>query len=124
MNNTAKDFESNYEMSSDLKDMFVAAMNNDVPTLKAGLEHLDVNITDEQGRTLLHYAAGHLADDAVDFLLEQDGIDPTIKDYNGATAASMPMVVYQGSEQGNRMFNKLKPYCYPASPEEGSHYEP
>lgn len=85
---------------------------------------LPINITDEEGRTLLHYTAGHLAYDAVDFLLAQEGIDPTIKDYTGATAASMPMVVYQGAEHGNKMFRKLKPYCYPTTPEEGANYEP
>lgn len=124
MNNNAKNYRNDRGMSSELKDLFVAAMSNDVATLKAGLEHFDINVTDEEGRTLLHYAAGHLAYNAVDFLLEQDGIDPTIQDYNGATAASMPMIVYQGSEHGNEMFRKLKPHCYPVSPEEEAHYEP
>jgi len=124
MNNTAINFRSDRGMSSELKDLFVAAMRNDVPGLKAGLEHFDINVTDEEGRTLLHYAAGHLAYEAVDFLLEQDGIDPTIADYKGATAASMPMIVYQGAEPGNKMFRKLQHHCYPVSPEEKAYYEP
>lgn len=105
-------------LSSELKDLFIAAMQNDVPTLKSGLEHFDVNVTDENGQTLLHYAAGHLAYGAVDFLLEQDGIDPTIQDNLGATAAFMPMQVYQGHESGNRMFKKLMPYCHPSNPDD------
>ncbi len=112
-------------LSSELKDLFIAAMQNDVPALKAGLEHFDVNVTDENGQILLHFAAGHLAYGAVDFLLEQDGIDPTIQDSLNATqdklnatAAFMPMQVYQGHEPGNRMFKKLMPCCHPGNPED------
>jgi len=102
-------------LSSELKDLFIAAMQNDVATLKSGLEHFDVNVLDDRGQTLLHYAAGHLAYGAVDFLLEQDGIDPTIRDDEGRTADFMPLQVYRS--QGAKMFRKLMPICNPSNSE-------
>jgi len=56
-----------------------------------------------------------LAYGAVDFLLEQDGINPTIRDDMGRTADFMPLQVYRS--QGAKKFKKLMPYCHPSNSE-------
>lgn len=67
------------------------------------------------------YAAEHLAYGVVDFLLEQDGIDPTIRDDMGRTADFMPLQVYRS--QGKKMFEKLTPHCH-SSNSEGEYIDP
>lgn len=59
--------------------VFLAAAQNDIKSLKLALKYYDVNARDEHGMTPLHHAASGLASDAIDLLLERGG-DPCLLD--------------------------------------------
>lgn len=73
----------------EVPNIFTAAENNDVNALQIALQHYDVNEQDESGLTPLHYAASTLSNRAIDLLLSQPGIDATLADDFGRSAATV-----------------------------------
>ena len=105
--------ESHDEMPpDDMPDIFVAAATNNVAALKKSLKFVDVNIRDEQGLTPLHHAASMNCEEAIDILLTCEGVNPTIKDHFGRTAADVALEVL-GPTFGSQVANRLSPYCHP-----------
>lgn len=93
-------------------DIFRAAANNNVRVLEDALEAgTAVNSQDANGLTALHHAAASLATEAVDFLLSRNGVDATLVDHFGRTAADVPFEVWGTS--GDEMTKRLLPFCYP-----------
>lgn len=78
-----------YGMSPDVPDIFQAAADDNVEDLEIALQHYDVNIKDENDMTPLHHAAGSLAFNAAERLLEEPGIDTKCKDKFDREAAVM-----------------------------------
>ena len=95
----------------EVPNIFSAAENDDVKALDIALQHYDVNEQDESGLTALHYAASTLANRAIDRLLNEPGIDATIADDFGRSAAT---VAYESwNDLADRVVEKLNPHCYP-----------
>lgn len=103
------------ELPPDIPDIFEAAASDDVESLEIALAHLDVNSVDDNDMTALHHAAGNLSENAVNRLLEEPGIDPTMEDAEGRTASSMPLYVYGDLPEAVQLSDKLRPHCYPES---------
>lgn len=104
------------DMDHELPSIFKAAATNDVQGIDLALaQGIDVNATDEDGLTPLHYASVNLADAAVDRLLKElnarNPLLPTKPDRFGRTASSIALEVR--GEAGIEMARKLRPYCYP-----------
>lgn len=95
----------------DVPNIFTAAENNDVNALKIALQHYDVNEQDESGLTPLHYAASTLSNRAIDLLLSQPGIDATIADDFGRSAATVAYECW--NDLADSIVEKLNPHCYP-----------
>lgn len=102
-----------YELSPDIPNIFEAARDNNLNDLNIALQHVDVNILNKKGMTPLHYAAGNLSSDAVNRLLAEPGIDPTIEDIYGRTASSIPLEVWGDNPEAVMFSDSLRPYCYP-----------
>ncbi len=95
----------------EVPNIFKAAENNDVKALEIALQHYDVNEQDESGLTALHYAASTLANHAIDRLLNEPGIDASIADNFGRSAAT---VAYESwNDLADSVVEKLNPHCYP-----------
>ncbi len=102
--------------------IFTSAFSGDLEALDVALKHWDVNAQDENKMTALHRASAQLRYEAVDRLLEEEGIDPTIVDKFGRSAAWMAIEVF-GEDVGKKMHDKLAPYCYPMHEEDRDLYE-
>ena len=94
-----------------LPGIFSAAERNDVTALRTATKRVSVNVIDEDGMTPLHYAAASLAFEAVAYLLSVEGIDPTITDRYGRTAATVAHESW--GEYGDQMVEELISSCYP-----------
>jgi Ankyrin repeats (3 copies) len=102
----------------EVPNIFTAAENDDVNALKIALQHYDVNEQDESGLTPLHYAASTLSNRAIDLLLSQPGIDATIADDFGRSAATVAFESW--NDLADNVVEKLNPHCYPWLYEEPS----
>lgn len=102
-----------YDLSEGPPDIFKAAHENDLEALEVALAYYNVNVTDRNGMTPLHYAAGNLSFAAKDRLLQVPGIDPTIIDLFGRTASYVPLEVYGSYEPAIRMSDSLRALCHP-----------
>ena len=87
-------------------------------TLKEALKHWDVNAQDENGMTALHHAAYELYFHIVDYLLQEEGIDPTLKDKFHRDAAWIVLDVHGYVDEAKKMYDKLEPYCHPIAEED------
>ena len=104
----------------EVPNIFSAAENDDVKALEIALQHYDVNEQDESGLTPLHYAASTLSNRAIDRLLNEPGIDATIADDFGRSAATVAYECW--NDLADRVVEKLNPHCYPwiyETPEDG-----
>lgn len=95
----------------DVPNIFSAAENNDVNALEIALQHYDVNEQDESGLTALHYAASTLANRAIERLLREPGIDASIADDFGRSAATVAYECW--NDLSDNIVEKLNPHCYP-----------
>lgn len=91
--------------------IFTAAESNDVAALKLALQHYDVNERDESDMTPLHYAASTLSNETIDLLLSCPGIDATLVDKFGRSAATVAFECWDAL--ADQVINKLNPHCYP-----------
>jgi len=53
------------------------------------LKKININATDEFGRTILHYACNYLRFNLIDYLIKKDGIDYEIEDRHGHTVVDI-----------------------------------
>lgn len=91
--------------------IFEAAENNDVVGLERALEFYDVNSRDEIGMTPLHYAASTLSGRTVNRLLAHPGIDATLADEFGRSAATLALECWP--MLATNLIKQLNPHCYP-----------
>lgn len=99
------------EAPPNIPNIFNAAENNDVAALNLALTFYDVNERDAVGMTPLHYAASTRANRAIDHLLAHPGIDATIADQFGRSAATVAFECW--AELSDDIVDKLNPFCYP-----------
>jgi ankyrin repeat protein len=73
-----------------MSNIFQYAATNNILGIQSELaDGRNINGRDHDGMTALHHAAAELAVGAVEFLLRQNSIDPTIVDNHGRTAAQL-----------------------------------
>lgn len=94
-------------------DPFEAARRDDVKGLRSAMPYWDINAQDDDGLTMLHHAALGFAFNAVEFLMAQSGIDPTIVDDYDRTASYIGYEVHGPCEMVCLMSDRLGLYCYP-----------
>ncbi|MGE4069850.1 MAG: ankyrin repeat domain-containing protein [Lysobacterales bacterium] len=94
-----------------IPNIFSAAESNDVRALDLALTFYDVNERDAIGMTPLHYAASTRATRTIDRLLSQPGIDATLADQFGRSAATVAFECW--AELSDDIVDKLTPLCYP-----------
>jgi ankyrin repeat protein len=95
----------------DVPNIFSAAENNDIKALKKALEYYNVNELDAVGMTPLHYAASTLSAQTIKYLLSHPGIDATLADDFGRSAATVAFECW-GSLSDN-IVDHLNSHCYP-----------
>lgn len=88
----------------------LASVNLDLDNLAHGRElvklllnypGVDPNMQDDQGRTVLHHAASHTSNAALNLLSQFEGIDFNIKDAQGRTPLLYALSQYSESEENN-----------------------
>ena len=102
---------TNREAPPDIPNIFTAAENNDVKALDLALTFYDVNERDAIGMTPLHYAASTLANLAITRLLAHPGIDATLADQFGRSAATVAYECW--ADLSDTIVDRLNPRCYP-----------
>lgn len=112
------------ELPPNIPDIFEAAKNNNLADLEIALQHYDVNVVNDKRMSALHYAAGNLSVEAVERLLKEKDIDPTIVDIYGRTASSMPLDVWGDLQDAISLSDFLRSYCYPDEWQEFNPDEP
>lgn len=99
------------KLPSDVPNIFSAAENDDVHSLDLALQFYDVNERDDADMTPLHYAASTLSRRTRDRLLKHPGIDPTLVDKFGRSAATVAFECW--GHISDAYVDELNPYCYP-----------